>query len=177
MGMRGERFVLRDSDWDIMSKEQIMQTGLVQFVHPGSCTDVIVGEQPPGGSTVKPTELYDLIERYCVGRRRLELFGSEHNLRPGWLTLGLDIPPVLDNFDIGRFLAQFEVVPVREGRTLEDGTVIPPEFITKIKPTQAAQARQRARDEYDRIHGRFDARLSHYLPDSKRGHIRKLSLG
>lgn len=47
-----------------------------------------VGEEPPYGSTEKPAELYSIIEHFCNGRRRLELFGEEHNARPGWLTLG-----------------------------------------------------------------------------------------
>ena len=42
---------------------------------------------PPVLSTQKPKELYDIIERFCLGRRRLELFGSDHNIRDGWITV------------------------------------------------------------------------------------------
>ena len=32
--------------------------------------------------------MYRIIENFCLGRRRLELFGEDHNIRPGWVTLG-----------------------------------------------------------------------------------------
>ena len=41
----------------------------------------------------KPLELYNIIENFCLGTRRLELFGSSKNLRPGWLTIGTDVAP------------------------------------------------------------------------------------
>lgn len=47
-----------------------------------------LGEEPPFGSPEKPAELYSTIEHFCNGRRRLELFGADHNVRRGWLTLG-----------------------------------------------------------------------------------------
>ena len=93
------------------------------FIHANCDTDIIVAEEPPLGSTAKPEELYQVIERFCNGRRcvldqetcrsgyllisvgmkpgktfalalmhhpcrRLELFGEEHNIRPGWVTVG-----------------------------------------------------------------------------------------
>lgn len=39
----------------------------------------------------KPKEIYELIERFCLGRRRLDLFGCDETIRPGWLTVGMDI--------------------------------------------------------------------------------------
>lgn len=41
----------------------------------------------------KPPEMMDLIENFCLGTRRLELFGRNRNLRRGWLTVGLDVGP------------------------------------------------------------------------------------
>ena len=32
---------------------------------------------------MKPEEIYDVIEHYCLGRRRLHLFGSDSTIRPG----------------------------------------------------------------------------------------------
>ena len=58
------------------------------FIHANIDTDVIVEEEPPQGSTQKPVELYRVIERFCMGRKRIELFGEDRNKRPGWLTLG-----------------------------------------------------------------------------------------
>jgi N6-adenosine-specific RNA methylase IME4 len=58
------------------------------FVHANIDTDVIVDEEPMIGSLKKPDELYSIIERFCLGRKRLELFGETHNIRKGWLTIG-----------------------------------------------------------------------------------------
>lgn len=43
---------------------------------------------PLAGSTKKPEDMYRIIEHFAVGRRRLELFGENHNIRSGWLTAG-----------------------------------------------------------------------------------------
>ena len=40
---------------------------------------------------MKPEDLYRIIEHFSLGRRRLELFGGDHNIRSGWLTLGKDL--------------------------------------------------------------------------------------
>eukprot|EP00200_Dunaliella_tertiolecta_P017592 CAMPEP_0202411586 /NCGR_PEP_ID=MMETSP1128-20130828/22327_1 /ASSEMBLY_ACC=CAM_ASM_000463 /TAXON_ID=3047 /ORGANISM="Dunaliella tertiolecta, Strain CCMP1320" /LENGTH=547 /DNA_ID=CAMNT_0049017321 /DNA_START=280 /DNA_END=1923 /DNA_ORIENTATION=- len=61
-------------------------------IHTNCDTDVIVSEEPPLGSTEKPAELYEIIERFCLGKRRLELFGEEHNIRDGWVTVGRNLP-------------------------------------------------------------------------------------
>ncbi|GAA5917947.1 hypothetical protein JCM5296_002678 [Sporobolomyces johnsonii] len=37
---------------------------------------------------LKPPELQSLIENFCLGTRRLHLYGSPHSLRRGWLTVG-----------------------------------------------------------------------------------------
>jgi N6-adenosine-specific RNA methylase IME4 len=71
------------------------------FIHANIDTDVIVAEEPPLGSTEKPHELYKIIERFCLGRKRLELFGEDHNIRPGWLTIGKSLTN--SNFDLERY--------------------------------------------------------------------------
>lgn len=48
--------------------------------------DVIVS--PVRETSRKPDEVYGLLERLWPGARRLEIFGRQHNTRPGWLTLG-----------------------------------------------------------------------------------------
>jgi len=50
-----------------------------------------VDEVPPLGSRKKPEEIYKIIERFCLGRKRIELFGSTYSTRPGWVTIGKDI--------------------------------------------------------------------------------------
>ncbi|WFD35536.1 mRNA (2'-O-methyladenosine-N(6)-)-methyltransferase [Malassezia cuniculi] len=83
MGIRGT--VVRSSD--------------SYFVHCNVDTDVILweGETVPGTSIVspvrKPHQLYRIAENFCLGSRRVELFGTNRNLRPGWLTIGLDVGP------------------------------------------------------------------------------------
>lgn len=71
------------------------------FIHANIDTDVIVAEEPPLGSTEKPQELYRIIERFCLGRKRIELFGEDHNIRPGWITVGKSLTN--SNFDIDRY--------------------------------------------------------------------------
>eukprot|EP00775_Hariotina_reticulata_P013793 gene13793-13914_t len=61
------------------------------LIHTNVDTDIIITEEPPLGSTEKPEELYSIIERFCAGRRRLELFGEDRNIRPGWVTVGWSI--------------------------------------------------------------------------------------
>ncbi|XP_075081344.1 N6-adenosine-methyltransferase non-catalytic subunit MTB isoform X1 [Nicotiana tabacum] len=58
------------------------------IIHANIDTDVIIAEEPPYGSTAKPEDMYRIVEHFALGRRRLELFGEDHNIRSGWLTLG-----------------------------------------------------------------------------------------
>ena len=61
------------------------------IIHSNVDTDIIVTEEPKYGSDRKPEELYAMIEHFALGRRRLELFGEDHNVRPGWVTVGLSL--------------------------------------------------------------------------------------
>jgi N6-adenosine-specific RNA methylase IME4 len=76
------------------------------FIHANIDTDVIVSEEPEFGSTEKPQELYRMIERFCLGRKRIELFGEDHNIRPGWVTLGKSLSS--SNFDIDMYNSYFQ---------------------------------------------------------------------
>ncbi|XP_042512210.1 N6-adenosine-methyltransferase non-catalytic subunit MTB-like [Macadamia integrifolia] len=58
------------------------------IIHANIDTDIIIAEEPPYGSTKKPEDLYQIIEHFSLGRRRIELFGEDHNIRSGWLTVG-----------------------------------------------------------------------------------------
>lgn len=58
------------------------------IIHANIDTDVIIAEEPPFGSTQKPEDMYRIIEHFALGKRRLELFGEDHNIRSGWLTVG-----------------------------------------------------------------------------------------
>ncbi|CAM6105360.1 unnamed protein product [Calypogeia fissa] len=58
------------------------------IIHANVDTDIIISEEPDYGSTAKPEELYHIIEHFAQGQRRLELFGEDHNIRAGWVTVG-----------------------------------------------------------------------------------------
>ncbi|KAJ3031018.1 N6-adenosine-methyltransferase subunit mettl14, partial [Rhizophlyctis rosea] len=76
------------------------------FIHCNVDTDVVIAEEPGGGDLKKPEELYYIVEHFCLGRRRLELFGEDHNIRPGWVTLGSQIST--SNFNPQRYASYFE---------------------------------------------------------------------
>jgi len=76
------------------------------IIHANVDTDVMLSEEPPYGSTEKPTELYSIIEHFCNCRRRLELFGEDTNLRRGWLTLGSELSH--SNHDPATWAKHFE---------------------------------------------------------------------
>ena len=75
---------------------------LSDITHKNIDSDVILAEEPTDyGSTSKPEELYEIIERFCSGKRRIELFGLDRNLRNGWVTVGNDLK--LNNFDVEEY--------------------------------------------------------------------------
>ncbi|VUZ52523.1 unnamed protein product, partial [Hymenolepis diminuta] len=63
---------------------------------------LIISEDPKSagltyGGRDKPTEIFHIIEHFCLGRRRLHLFGRDSTLRAGWLTVGSELSA--SNFD------------------------------------------------------------------------------
>ncbi|XP_071689815.1 N6-adenosine-methyltransferase non-catalytic subunit MTB-like [Rutidosis leptorrhynchoides] len=75
------------------------------IIHANIDTDVIIAEEPPYGSTAKPEDMYRIIEHFSLGRRRLELFGEDHNIRSGWLTVGKDLSS--SNFNSEGYVRNF----------------------------------------------------------------------
>jgi len=75
MGIRGT--VRRSTDGD--------------FIHANVDIDLVIAEEEPWGSAEKPVEIFHIIEHFCLGRRRLHLFGKDTTVRPGWLTVGPDL--------------------------------------------------------------------------------------
>ncbi|CAL4061369.1 unnamed protein product, partial [Meganyctiphanes norvegica] len=67
------------------------------FIHANVDIDLIISEEAEYGSLDKPVELFHIIEHFCLGRRRLHLFGRDSTIRPGWLTIGPDLS--ISNFD------------------------------------------------------------------------------
>lgn len=76
------------------------------FLHANCDVDLIMEEEKEFGSTQKPIELYETIEHFCLGRRRLELFGLDRNMRDGWLTLGRGL--TTSNWHRSSYLSWFE---------------------------------------------------------------------
>ncbi|KZT66741.1 MT-A70-domain-containing protein [Daedalea quercina L-15889] len=56
------------------------------FVHCNVDTDVMIWEGDASDPTLKPPEMYTLIENFCLGLRRLEIFGRARTLRRGWVS-------------------------------------------------------------------------------------------
>jgi len=61
------------------------------FIHANVDLDIIISEEEEYGSNTKPEEIFKIIEHFCLGRRRLHVFGNDHTLRPGWVTIGPDL--------------------------------------------------------------------------------------
>ncbi|XP_056301303.1 N6-adenosine-methyltransferase non-catalytic subunit [Danio aesculapii] len=75
------------------------------FIHANVDIDLIITEEPEMGNIEKPVEIFHIIEHFCLGRRRLHLFGRDSTIRPGWLTVG----PTLtnSNFNIEVYSTHF----------------------------------------------------------------------
>eukprot|EP00366_Plasmodium_knowlesi_P004943 XP_002262441.1 methyltransferase, putative [Plasmodium knowlesi strain H] len=71
----------------------------IHFIHANLDTDVIIAEETDENiyNNNKPEELYKIIEKFCLGRRKIELFGTNRNIRNGWLTLGKNLGTTLFN--------------------------------------------------------------------------------
>lgn len=87
--------VKRDNDTDFVHSN--CDTDLIIF-DPNSCDNFPC----PYG---KPNEIFDIIERFCLGKRRLNLFARQDTIRNGWLSIGEEI--VDTKFDYGDYLKNF----------------------------------------------------------------------
>nr|CAG4640908.1 EOG090X07CF [Eulimnadia texana] len=70
------------------------------FIHANVDIDLIITEEPDYGSIEKPSEIFNIIEHFCLGKRRLHLFGRDSTIRPGWLTLGPELTNSNFNKDV-----------------------------------------------------------------------------
>jgi mRNA (2'-O-methyladenosine-N6-)-methyltransferase len=66
---------------------------------------VIIAEEPHDGSKQKPEELFNIVENFCMGRRRLEIFGNDESMRPGWLTVSDTL--TTSTYDAKEYLSYF----------------------------------------------------------------------
>ena len=79
------------------------------FIHANVDIDLIIDEEKPYGTDEKPVEIFHMIEHFCLGRRRLHLFGRDSAIRPGWLSIGPDLTS--SNFDAETFCGYFNHTP------------------------------------------------------------------
>ncbi|KAL5018221.1 hypothetical protein ScPMuIL_003943 [Solemya velum] len=61
------------------------------FIHANVDIDLIIDDEPQYGTKDKPIEMFHIVEHFCLGRRRLHLFGRDSTIRPGWLSLGTEL--------------------------------------------------------------------------------------
>ncbi|XP_065663867.1 N6-adenosine-methyltransferase non-catalytic subunit-like [Hydra vulgaris] len=95
------------------------------FIHANVDLDIIIGEEPEYGSTEKPEEIFKIIEHFCLGRRRLHVFGNDHTVRPGWVTVGPDLTS--SNYSSEQYNSFFSSTP-------EDYLVGSTDMIEQLRP-------------------------------------------
>jgi len=71
------------------------------FIHANVDIDLIIDEEPEPGSLDKPVEMFHIAEHFCLGKRRLHIFGRDSSIRPGWLTIGQDLSN--SNYDWNKY--------------------------------------------------------------------------
>ena len=76
------------------------------FIHANVDIDLIIDEEPELGSLEKPIEMFHIIEHFCLGKRRLQIFGRDSTIRPGWLTIGPML--TMSNYDQALYKSYFE---------------------------------------------------------------------
>lgn len=79
------------------------------FIHANIDIDLIITEEPEYGSIEKPEEIFHIIEHFCLGRRRLHVFGRDTTIRPGWLTIGPGLTN--SNFNSETYNSYFNKAP------------------------------------------------------------------
>lgn len=79
------------------------------FIHANVDIDLIISEEADFGSLEKPIEIFHIIEHFCLGRRRLHIFGRDSTIRPGWVTIGPELTN--SNFNSELYANSFEENP------------------------------------------------------------------
>lgn len=87
------------------------------FIHANVDIDLIIEEEKEYGSKEKPVEIFHMVEHFCLGRRRLHLFGRDDTIRPGWLTLGDELTS--SNYDRDLYSSYFNQTNLTTGCTEE----------------------------------------------------------
>lgn len=80
------------------------------FIHANVDIDLIISEENEFGNVEKPQEIFHIIEHFCLGRRRLHLFGRDSTIRSGWLTIGPELTN-FGNFNSNLYSSYFDEKP------------------------------------------------------------------
>jgi len=130
------------------------------FIHANVDLDIIISEEEEYGSMDKPEEIFKIIEHFCLGRRRLHVFGNDHTLRPGWVTVGPDLTS--SNYSAEQYHAYFSQKP-------EDCLVGSTDTIEQLRPksppaNKKGGGRGRGRGDGDKGRGGFGGRNFNQRP-------------
>ncbi|XP_028832126.1 N(6)-adenosine-methyltransferase non-catalytic subunit METTL14 [Denticeps clupeoides] len=109
------------------------------FIHANVDIDLIITDEPEIGNIEKPVEIFHIIEHFCLGLRRLHLFGRDSTIRPGWLTVG----PTLtnSNFNAEAYASHFQGPSTNlSGCTEEIERLRPKSPVPKSKPERGGGA-------------------------------------
>ncbi len=74
------------------------------------------------GNAEKPEEIFDIIEHFCLGRRRLHLYGTDATIRPGKYVQCNIFPTKISAYCIHTYLIDIDCVvipPLHSTRALE----------------------------------------------------------
>ncbi|XP_037530866.1 N6-adenosine-methyltransferase non-catalytic subunit [Nematolebias whitei] len=108
------------------------------FIHANVDIDLIITEEPEMGNIEKPVEIFHIIEHFCLGRRRLHLFGRDSTIRPGWVTVG----PTLTNtnFNPETFASNFTLPDSHLSGCTEEIERLRPKSPVKLKSDRGGGA-------------------------------------
>lgn len=90
-----------------------------------------------------PPQLYDVIENFCLGTRRLELFGRPGTARRGWITIGSEALQEVAQEDKASVLP-FD--PVRYGAFLENSRDEKGRYVLPQQSGESAKISDHAKD-------------------------------
>lgn len=133
MGIKGT--VRRSTDGDFIHSNIV--SSFREFFFLYSCNsifqdiDLIISEENEFGNFEKPIEIFHIIEHFCLGLRRLHLFGRDSTIRAGWLTVGPELTN--SNFSSEKYVNYFNNGKITTGST---------ERISMLRPKSPPPAHQ-----------------------------------
>lgn len=118
------------------------------FIHANVDLDIIISEEPEYGSTDKPEEIFKIVEHFCLGRRRLHVFGNDHTVRPGWVTVGPELTS--SNYSAEQYHSNFSQAP-------EENLVGSTDTIEQLRPKSPPANKMKGQSGAGRGRGRGDS--------------------